>query len=93
MIKVNRGNIEINGNYATVLSEYTVLTRNLNEALRDKLGAEESRKNLERCFNDAFKTVDELEAEVMKLLKETNKQTTKALIEDFKKILEGFEDE
>jgi len=61
MIQCDKGKISISGDRPTLMAEYSVITKKLNE-----LGID--RDNLEDAFNLAFMSLKELEAEFSKEL-------------------------
>ena len=88
MISVNKANIKVNGDLATIRAEYAFLTRNLLDIYTEKFGKEQAKKMIADGVADAHKTVDELKEEVAKLAEEVGVFT-----EDFGKLIKKLLEE
>ena len=82
MININKSEVKVTGSATTIIAEYATLTKALNESLSDTLGKEEAEELLNRSYELAFMSDDELDS----LQKETQKKygtsIPKAFIKD-----------
>lgn len=72
MIKINRGDVEIEGVWAIVRTEFAELVHSLHyDILTDKLGMspEESKEEIMKSVEDGLRTKDEIENDAKEALK------------------------
>lgn len=84
MIRVDKGNVEIQGKKLLVSAEFALAAHTVKEVL----GEEEAR----RLFDQGMMTMDEVEKETEELMKEQGELLKKIIDESIKKIF-GAENE
>lgn len=60
MIKCDRGNVTLQGDANTVMSEFTLLIHSVRKALTETVGKEEADKEIAKCGKLAFLDEEEL---------------------------------
>lgn len=83
MIKCNKGTTEINGNTIEIMVELEMLTRNVYRSMVEKgCPDEHAREMITSAYDRAFKTDEELEAEMTKGLDEKIKKCVDEIIKE-----------
>lgn len=83
MIKCNKGTTEINGKVIEIMVELEMLTRNVYRSMVEKGCPDERAKEMiTRAYDKAFKTDEELEAEMLKRVDEKMKKCVDEIIKE-----------
>lgn len=88
MIISDKGTVRLSGKTADVLADLAAVVHGLHEVLTKEIGKEEAKKVILEVVEDAFKTEEELDAEIEKLtsaMQQTANEVEAALV----KILLG----
>lgn len=67
MIISDKGTVRLSGKTADVLVDLAAVVHGLHEVLTNEIGKEEAKKTILEVVEDAFKTEEELDAEIEKL--------------------------
>ena len=92
MIKTKHGNSAILGSAEELCADYSCITKALNTAFSDKLGADVSKELLETAHKDGFKSDDEIVSEItaeLDKLGDKHEEIDKIVAEIKKLLLEG----
>ena len=92
MIKTKHGNSTLIGSADELCADYSCITKALNSAFSDKLGADVSKELLETAHRDGFKSDGEIMSEItaeLGKLGDTHKEIDKIVAEIKKLLPEG----
>lgn len=92
MIKTEHGNSTLIGSTEELCADYSCITRALNTAFSDKLGADVSKELLEIAHKDGFKSNKEIASEItaeLNKLGDKREEIDKIVAEIKKLLLEG----
>ena len=92
MIKTKLGNSTLIGSTEELCADYSCITKALNTAFSDKLGANVSKELLETAHKDGFKSDDEIVTEItaeLDKLGDKHEEIDKIVAEIKKLLLEG----
>ena len=88
MLKVNDTKVEIKGIFPDIMTELTILVRNIYQTLSKNEKPEFVKESLQKSFDLALMSDDEIHNEVKKKLKEV----MKTMFDDLDEIFEDLED-
>ena len=86
MIKCDQGQIDINGDFAQINTELTVLIKTIYNLYEKQFGSEEAKKMVWYAFEFAFMTKEEIDKKVA----EMHKERSDAFFELMEKLFKNY---
>ena len=86
MIKCDQGQIEINGDFAQINTELTVLIKSVYDSFEKRMGSDLAKEMIRNAYELAFLTEEELQLKAM----EMKKTASDAMFELMEKLFKNY---